>query len=180
MTTDEALAFLAAHQPMPNCPASPGEPELTDELCNRCIDALDCFSDETNRPDPRCIPLLLGSFPDRTGIGMYNRVEEVVMRYPADVVVPHLEGTLRSDRSGVRYWSAQIVASFPDPRLIEPLAALLRDDDRDVRFFAVVALAEIDSARVTPQLERTLRTESDDEIRTVLEDTLRGDSTTSE
>ncbi|MGC1273738.1 MAG: HEAT repeat domain-containing protein [Planctomycetaceae bacterium] len=169
MTADEALAFLAAHQPMPNCPASPGNSELTDELCDRYVDALDRLFDV---PDTRCVPLLLGSFPDRTGVGMYNRVEDVLTRFPAAVVVPHLEASLRSDRAGVRYWSAQIAASFPDPRLIEPLAELLHEGDRDIRFFTVAALAEIDSEQVRPLLERMSRTETDDEVRTVIEDAL--------
>jgi HEAT repeat protein len=164
MTCDEAIAFLHAHQPMPDCE------ELTDELADTYIEVLDYFSEH---PDVRCIPLLLNSFPDDPGVGMYQTVENVLEQFDPDEMVPHLVQSLQSKRFGVCYWSAQIAASFPDGRLVDPLARLLSDANPGTRFFAAAALGQIGSERALSPLQQALATETDAEVLEVLEEELR-------
>src|SRR5215207_5765235 len=79
----------------------------------------------TNR-DERCVPLLLNSFGEGDAHGVYQLVEDVILAFPHEVVVPALEESLRNPAGSVRYWSAQIAASYPRQELAPPLIDLLR------------------------------------------------------
>lgn len=45
--------------------------------------------------DKECIPLFLNSFGAINGAGVYQLVEDVILQYPKEDVIPHLKKTLR-------------------------------------------------------------------------------------
>ena len=89
MTVEQGLAFLKAHQPMPD------DTELSEALVRAYDDVRRLCIDH---PDARCIPVLLTSFGDGDGCGVYQRVEDVLRHVRLETVVPHLP--LRPSRSG--------------------------------------------------------------------------------
>ena len=163
MTIDDALRFLAAHQPMPDT--------------SRASDALVAEFDAVRRflaahPDERAIPLLLGAFGGGDLHGAYVLVENALRPYPPAAVVPHLVQALSAGPRSVRWWGAQIAASFPDPRLHRPLAAMLDDGDPDEQSAAITALEQLASpeARATLLAARALPLEPD--VRGLLDEVL--------
>ena len=74
-------------------------------------------------PDERCVDLLLNSFGKGDAHGVYQLVEDAILAFPDEVVVPALEGSLRNPAGSVRYWSAQIAANYPREELAEPVPA---------------------------------------------------------
>ena len=156
MTIDEALRFLERHQPMP--------PDflLTEELITVYDEVRKLF---LVNPDRRCIPLLLQSFGDGSGFGVYQLVDGVIRVFPPEIVIPDLIKALRSSNYGVRYWCAEIAADFPDDALIPELARALSDPDRDLRSAALLALEQIRGPEVENVLRDALIHETDEELR---------------
>lgn len=150
MTIEQALAFLKAHQPMPD------DTELSEELV-RTYDEVRRFFIE--HPDARCIPLFLTSFGEGDGLGVYQLVEDVLRHCSIDTVVPHLRKGLTNARRSIRYWNADIAANFPTSDLIESLAHLLTEDDEDMRSAAAIALGQIRDARAERLLRNALANE---------------------
>jgi HEAT repeat protein len=155
MRKDEAIAFLQAHQPLP------GDEDLSQDVIATYDEARKLFLVEK---DPTCIPLFLSSFGAGSGFGVYQLVEDVLLGFSAEEVVPHLVSALVSEHPGVRYWCAQIAVSFPDERLIPALFALLEDASADTRIMAVVALGRIGSAPVRARFRKLLEVESDEDV----------------
>lgn len=155
MTRDEAIAFLQAHQPLPSDRDLPNDLIVTyDEIRKLFLD----------KKDPVCIPLFLGSFGEGSGFGVYQLVEDVLLRFSPQEVVPHLVSALNSRHPGVRYWSAQIAASFPDERLVPALFALLTDVSADTRIVAVIALGRLGGAPIRARLIQLLAIETDEDV----------------
>jgi HEAT repeat protein len=163
MDTEEALAFLSRHQPLPP------DAGWTDELAERYAEVRDYFA---HSPDPRCIPLLLNSFGQGSGFGNYQLVEDVMAQFPADLVVPNLVEALRHGTPSVRYWCAQIAAYFPESRLVGPLRDLLMTGDEDSQLAAVTALERIPDERVDDVFRQALRRELSNEAREFIVDAL--------
>ncbi|UQA57038.1 HEAT repeat domain-containing protein [Polyangium aurulentum] len=150
ISKDSALDFLAKHQPMPP------DRELSEEQIVTYDEIRKYF---IANPAIECIPLLLNSFGDGGGFGVYQLVEDVFIGFSPEDVVPHLAVALRSPHAGVRFWSSQIAQSFPDPRLTDALVALLADEHCVP--FAVTALEMIGDPSTIPALEATLQRTSD-------------------
>lgn len=150
MTVEQGLAFLKAHQPMPDDTA------LSEELVRAYDEVRRLFIDH---PDARCIPLFLTSFGEGDGFGVYQLVEDVLRHFSLDTVVPHLRKGLTHLRRSIRYWNADIAANFPTSELIEPLAPLLMEDDEDMRSTAAIALGQIKDARAEGLLRNALANE---------------------
>jgi len=163
MNTEEALRFLRRHQPM-----SPTE-ELSDQLCEEYDEVRKYF--EAN-PDPRCIPLFLGSFGEGDCHGVYQLVEDVLCKFDRSEVVPHLLRFLRSTETSVRCWSADMACNFPHQQLIEPLMSLAKEDDVDVRSAAIIALSQIDEQDVFQFLSGIRKSERDKNLCEILDDIL--------
>lgn len=125
-----------------------------------------------NHPDPRCIPLFLNSFGEGSGFGVYQLIEDVLMKYSAEQVVPHLISALHSKHIGVRYWCAHIAASFPTPSLIPPLSNLLGDPDPDIRRAAITALSQIEDDRIIGIIEGVLEKEEDPDVLDLIQEAL--------
>ncbi|WP_253947920.1 hypothetical protein [Paenibacillus ehimensis] len=52
-----------------------------------------------NNPDPKCIPLFLNSFGEGSGIGVYQHIEDVLLKYSTEEVLPYLISALKSEHS---------------------------------------------------------------------------------
>ncbi len=124
MTVDEALAFLAAHQPMPS------DHDVSTDECTVCCDVLRLF---TANPDGRCIPLLINSITADTGLGMYEAISAVLMSHPSEQVIPHLRTGLLSGNTAIIYrccwWACDVRASG----LSDVVRPLLHHEDDDIR-----------------------------------------------
>ena len=159
MDTETALSFLRSNQPLPP------DDELTEELITQYDEVRKHF---IQSPDPRSIPLFLNSFGLGSGFGIYQLVEDVMIPFSEDEVVPHLVSALEQGSSSVRYWSAQIAANFPNDDLIDPLQNLLISGDEDARAAAVTALERIPSDRVDNILQQALNREKSEEVRDLM------------
>lgn len=165
MNTDTALNFLCENQPLPD------DAELSEELITAFDEVRKHFIEH---PDPRCLPLFLGSFGDGDGFGVYQLVEDVFRGFnPADVIDELKEG-LGSPRRPTRYWSAHIAAEFPSDRLLRPLIDLLQGGDGDERSTAAIALKQINDSQANRALIEAAAKEQEPEVRELLEQLISG------
>jgi hypothetical protein len=165
MTTDEALAFLAIHQPMPP------DTGLSEELVTRYDEVRRHLAEH---PDPRAPGLLLGSFGDGSGFGVYQLVADVLRLHDRDAVVDALGEALRSDVPSVRAWALDVALEYPDDRLDVLVRTGLESASRDDRYFAAAYLA--DRGLVVPAaLVAAARAGGDPELQAAL-DALRSDA----
>ena len=167
MTRDEALAFLRAHQPMPD------DRDLSEEL----ITAYDLVRRYfTAHPDPACIPLFLNSFGERSGFGVYQLVEDVLAKFPPGAALPHLVEALTHGRRPSRYWAALWAGDFPNALLSAPLIALLDQADCDLRSAAALSLEYIPGQRADDALRRASEREADEHVREVIDQAIENRS----
>ncbi len=155
MNSAQAIMFLKNNQPFTK------DTEEKFEVIKKYNDVRVHF---LNHPDPQCIPLFLNSFGEGSGFGVYQLIEDVLMKYSIEQVVPHLITALHSEHIGVRYWCAHIAASFPTPSLITPLSNLLSDPDPDIRCAAVTALSQIEDDRIIGLFKGVLEKETDSDV----------------
>lgn len=163
MDKEKALSFLKENQPMPN-----------DKNLNESIIGV---YDEVRRyflanPDEECLPLFLNSFGEYGGMGVYQLVEDVILKFSHDKVVNCLLEALKSKFNGVKYWCAQICALFPDEKLINPLEKLLNDSNQDIRMSVITSLSQIQDEKVITILKNQLSVEEDDEVKDFLIDVI--------
>lgn len=147
MKEEDVIKFLKIHQPMPN------DDELTEEVIDQYDSAIKFLK---NYPILKCLPLILNSFGEYDGFGVYQTVEDVIVKFPYEDVVKYLKEALSSNYSGVKYWCAQIATLFPDRRLASSLSKLLDDSNSDIRMAAAVALLSIGGDDITRLLEEQL------------------------
>lgn len=159
MNKDDALAFLALHQPLPS------DAELSEDVIKRYDEVRRFFLEH---PDPDCVRPLLNSFGNGNGHGVYQLIENVIRKLPTRIVVAELIQSMRSEHRGVRYWSVQIAALFPVNTLLPELRERLREDDFDMKYAALTALEQI-GAEAKPVIAEFLVTESDPELRSLAE-----------
>ncbi len=158
MDKEKALDFLRRHQPLPDDKTLNETPNLIKEY-NEVRQYFEAH------PDKQAIPLLLNSFGDGSGFGLYQLVEDAIIPFPAEEVVPHLVQVLSSKYQGVRYWAAQVAMSFPSPQLLQPLQKILQEDNSDGRTAAASSLAFIQGEGVDEILRQALNSEQDNDIR---------------
>jgi HEAT repeat protein len=163
MNTDEALAFLKGHQPLP------ATDEISEALLRRFDEVCAFFAEN---PDERCVGLLLNAFGRGDGHGVYQMVEDTILKQDRNVVISALQQSLANRSGSVRFWSAQIAALFPSPLLIVPLVQVLAEGDDDERMAAVMGLEGIRSPEVVAALERALRSERDPEVQGLIHELL--------
>ena len=159
MNKEKGLSFLKQNQPMPN-----------DEKLSKSLISM---YDEVRRyflanPDEECLPLFLNSFGEYDGLGVYQLVEDVILKFKHDKVVDCLKETLKSKNNGVKYWCAQICALFPDEKLINPLAELLNNPNQDIRISVITSLSQIQDNRVITALRNQLNVQKEDEVKDFL------------
>lgn len=163
MTKEEALQFLREHQPLPP------DDDLDRDIIKKYDEVRRFF---LQNPSSECIPLLLGSFGEGSGLGVYQMIEDVISKHDIVDVVPYIIENLKSETPSIRSWNAEIAAGFPSVELIEPLGNLLNIDDHDLKYATITALEQIDDPRANDVLREALVTESDEVIRQLLIDAL--------
>jgi len=103
MNTVEALRFLEQNQPMPS------DSNITQVECDRFIETLSHF--EQNQDDS-CVELLINSVGANTGLGMYEKIGDVLLRQNRDVVTVALKSALSNSTESVKYrccwWAADL------------------------------------------------------------------------
>jgi hypothetical protein len=133
MDTEAALAFLAAHQPMPP------DAQLSDDLIAEYDRVRAHFATVV---EDRSVPLLLGSFGDGSGFGVYQLVEDALRAQDPTLVRRSLVGSLASSHRGVRTWSLEIAADYPDRAIVDLVKSLWTDLDPDQLAAAAEVLAQ--------------------------------------
>ena len=128
MKKAEAITFLKKHQPLPD------DNQIPKTVIEKYDEVRIYF---LNNPDSECIPLLLNSFGEGDGYGIYPLVENVLRNFNPAEVTPYLKEGLSSKHRSVRYWCAQIAASFPSSDLIKPLAKVLSEGDFDMKYAVI-------------------------------------------
>ena len=121
-----------------------------------------------NNPDDECLPLLLNSFGEYNGFGVYQLVEDVILKFDHKKVVNCLLEALKSHHKGVKYLCIQICASFPDVRLIHSLNDLLNDPNEDIRISVITALSQIQDEKVILLLKDHLKNENNETVKSFL------------
>jgi hypothetical protein len=138
MTTDQALEFLKQHQPMPDDFA------ITDTDGATFAAILQHFQEH---PDERCIPLLMGSVSEGTGLGMYQHIRFVFHRFPPDVVGPYILGALRSSDPCVRGRGVDWALDCVWPELLPDLQRIVASaEDEGAHELAQAAIERIANA----------------------------------
>ena len=94
--------------------------------------------------------------------GVYQLVENVILQFSKEDVLPHLLKALNSKYISVRYWNAQISSNYPCLELIMPLKALLYDENIDVRSAALTGLLMCKFPETVAILEKYLQYEKDE------------------
>ena len=169
MTKSEAFSFLEKHQPMP-C-----DDQLTKQEIEEYDEVRKFF---LNNLDVQCVPLLLNSFGGRDGFGVYQLVEDVILMYSKDVVLPHILNALNNSCKYVVYWNVQIASNFPDANLFNPLTKTLEHNDEDIKLASIIALAQlglndIHKKEVISVLKNEHEIISDEEVKKFVEEVLK-------
>ncbi|WP_343616650.1 HEAT repeat domain-containing protein [Flavobacterium sp.] len=155
MNTELAIQFLENHQPMPS------DEDLSEKLIQTY--------DEIRRhflkvPDKRCISLFLNSFGNIDGFGVYQLVEDVILQFQKEDVIPILIKTLKSDYYSVRYWCAMISANYPSLELLSTLKNLLYEDDFDIKAASLTSLSMYKFEETVEILKKYIEYEIDEEL----------------
>jgi hypothetical protein len=168
METSEALEFLARHQPMPD----------DEHLDQTTMDTYEAVRKHfLEHYDERCVPLFLGSFGEGSGWGVYQLVEDVLREYPRDLVRKALDDCLQSPHSGVRKWCLQIAMEYEDPALLRHFRRMLSSDDVDERIWSAYNIDLVGTVDDRPLVEEALRSETDADVREILERWLQREGT---
>lgn len=61
--------------------------DLKQEMMQKYEEVRSYFIDN---PDEQCVPLFLNSFGGKDGLGVYQMVEEVILMYDSEIVLPHI------------------------------------------------------------------------------------------
>ncbi len=137
MDTDDALAFLKAHQPLP-------PDKALDQPLIEAFDAVRLHF--AAHPDPRCIPLFLGAFGSGSGFGVFQLCDEVFSHFRPEDLSPQLQAAIRSLHPGTRGWAVEWAMLYPHPSLLPALQERLEaevPEDEDSRPFVVAAVETI-------------------------------------
>jgi hypothetical protein len=147
----------------------PADAQLTEELIGAYDEAWRALR---NSDHPRAAHLLLNSFGDGDGFGVYRLVDEALLTLPREQVIEALAQSLDSPIGSVRAWSMEMALDFLDPRLVPNAVELLGATDRDERVFAAYFLSDFEShdASTVDAMRQAREREDDEEIRSVLRD----------
>ena len=163
MRQEEALNFLKEHQPMP------ADEDLSEELIKEYDEVRRFF---LHNKITECIPLFLNSFGYIDGMGVYQLVEDVILKFSMEDVVPYLIKALDSKEYSIRYWNVQIAANYPIPELLPLLNKILNEKDFDIKYNALTAIGQFALILTKPILEEYLQREDNEELREIAKDIL--------
>ena len=157
MNNQEAIEFLEQHQPMPS-------DELLDTATIARFDEVRKYF--FDNPNDQVVRLLLNSFGDCNGFGVYQLVENTILRHSPDVVICELAKSLGSENRWVKYWSTEIACHYSDPSLEGPLINILLDEnsDFDVKYSVLVALEQFERIGKLEVVQSWIDKEVDQEL----------------
>lgn len=161
MNIEEALAFLAEHQPLPEKPDIP----LVRQF-NWALMAVDVHQ------DPRAIPLILGALNDFDDMILFENVQMTLAKYKESVIRPYLLHAMKSDNHILALWAADSLRYFPDNSYLEALEELFhknRKGSAEIRMVTAAVLEIINTPESANVATRCLINEPDEEIREILE-----------
>lgn len=135
----QAFQFLRLHQPMP------ADYDITQELIDKYDEVRRFF---LAHPDKNAIPLLLQSFGDGDGLGVYQLIEDCFYQYDANDVISCIAAILENPHTieSVRYWCTLLTMSFPDRRLLVGLDGSLQSKNESICNSAVLSVKLIENA----------------------------------
>lgn len=166
MITDDALAFLFEHQPMPS------DDLLTEALARRFEKVRGHFETVV---DERCVPLLLNSFGRGSGFGTYQLVRFALARQPRAAVVAALPAAIRSERGSVRTWALEIAVDYATPDVVSVVKDVWPHLDEDERLWGATVLeAAFDRERDEAFVARAIAGEGDGPVAAILQDMADG------
>jgi hypothetical protein len=166
MNEKDAIDFLLTVQPMPN------DDILTEDLINE-YDKVRLYL--AAHPTEAALPLLLNSFGNGFGFGVYQLVEDTIAAFPTNLVVENLAFALQSPNEGVRFWASQISERYFDPSLLTPLQSLIHDESPSIRAAAITSLErylDLDEA-LRKELEDLVLVEKESWVLSLLKEILR-------
>ncbi len=155
MDTTNAIRFLEMHQPLPP------DTQLSEQTIKTFDEVRRHF---TMNPEPKSVALMLNAFGEGDGFGVYQLVEDMLLRQDRDLVISSLEAALQSQHYGVRYWCANISAVFPSEKLVAPLLRLLNETDHDMKIVALIAIEQCGHWLPADALRSFSENEQDDEL----------------
>ncbi|MDR2905913.1 MAG: hypothetical protein LBU73_08165 [Helicobacteraceae bacterium] len=155
LTKEEALDFLRLYQPMPK------DENLTTELIDKYDEVLRFFLQYKTK---ECIPLFLNSFGQINGFGVYQLVEDVILQFSMNEVIPYIKEAIKSNIYSVRYWNVQIAINYPSIEILPTLKDILNENDFDIKYNAIVAIGQFDKEIYKPILEDYLEKETEEEL----------------
>lgn len=156
MTREEALNFLEKHQPMP------ADVDLSEGLIKKYDEVRKYF---LHNKCTECIPLFLNSFGYIDGFGVYQLVEDVILNFSEEDVVPHIIKALDSKEYSIRFWNVQIAANYTNPELLPSFKKLLNENDFDIKYNTLTAIEQYSLILIKPILEEYLQGEDDEELK---------------
>ena len=174
MNKEQALAFLRAHQPMPD---TLDEDNDCEELIGEWESVCKFF---IVHPDIESVPLFLGSFGDEDGYEVYQYFNNVVAELDPDDVAPYLTEALSSPSLPIRIRAAEACseALSNNPTYIDALLSRIEDigEDQDVRELSANAISligkEFGFGVYRKRVESILKLEEDEHIVMVLSEHL--------
>jgi len=121
----------------------PDDDELTQEVIDKYDEARKLL---TADPDKEVISLLLNSYGNGDGRGIYQLVEDVLYKCHRDDVIVEIKEILEnpSIADSVRYWVTQVSAAFSDVKLRKGLEISLKSKNEDIRDAAQLSIYMID------------------------------------
>jgi HEAT repeat protein len=163
VTDNEAFEFLMSHQPLPD------DEDLSKELIGRYDEVRRHF---VEFPNQQAVPLLLHSFGNGDGFGVYQLVEDAISGIEPGVVVGHLLDGFESSHASIRYWCVQISGNYNDERLVRPLLRLLNDVSADTRMAALISIEKYADASIAIELSKMRDSEREPAIRELFDEIL--------
>ena len=140
MTKEKGLAFLKAHQPMPNTLAL--ENEDVKELIQQWEEVRKYFEDN---PCLEAIPLFFNSFGDNDGCGFYSLFDNNLCDFDPEQIIPYLVDAMNSPSEPIRELAAyfSFFIDSDDLAYIEALIGRLEDKNIYVRCSVAMTLASL-------------------------------------
>jgi HEAT repeat protein len=148
--------FLEANQPLPP------DWEMTQAEMDAYKEGLFAFRSE---PSPQLAKLLMNSFGDGDGAGMYQTALWFLSEFDYKDRVQDIRNALNSRHESVRYWCCQLAQDIPHPSLLLILVQLATNDqERGLREMAILAIEMQDSEPARTAYRRIRENEKDPDV----------------
>ena len=124
MNIEESIIFLKMYQPMPD------DNDINEKEAETFFNIIKLFEKET---DERCIPLLINSVSENTGMGMYENIRFALQNQKREIVINNIRNGLRSNNPGVVYRCCWWAVDLDAWDLIDVIEPLLFNENVDIK-----------------------------------------------